>query len=71
MPLLEAQSPGRELPPGLSAPGRESPVCLSTQARKLLDAAEGPGHRDASDLPGRGLGPKCDVLGSPRPCGSK
>lgn len=71
MPLLEAQSPGRELPPGLGAPRRGSPVCLSTQARKLLDAAEGPGHGDASDLPARGLGPKCEVLDSLRPCGYK
>lgn len=35
------------------------PVCLSTQAPKLLDAPERPGHGDSPDLPASGLSPKC------------
>ncbi|CAI9174455.1 unnamed protein product [Rangifer tarandus platyrhynchus] len=43
VPLLEASSPGRELPPGLHEPCRWSHIYLSKQAPKLLDAAEWPG----------------------------
>lgn len=46
------------------------PVCRSTQAPKLLVAAEWPGRGDAADLPTSNHRPKCEVLERPRPSGT-
>lgn len=42
VPLLEASSPGQELPPS-----HQSPVCSSTQASTLLDSPEWSGQRNS------------------------
>lgn len=62
--------PGAGTPAGSPRARPPGPVRPSTQAPNLLDAAEWPGHGDASDVPSGNLGPSVKFWSAPGQAGT-